>query len=284
MAIKMASYGEIVWDVFGGSKKLGGAPLNFAYFCAKAGADSFVISAVGCDELGDRALETAKIAGVNIDYVARSGLPTGEVLVKMNQDKTHSFEILPARAWDAISISPQTKELLKTLDAFAYGTLCQRSARSRESLAEALSLLPETCLKIFDANIRQNFYSKEIVESSATRADFLKINEDELKIFREMFSVSENSAEAAIKAIAKRFGLKCVVLTLGGDGFVILNGGEIFCGKSLPVKVADTVGAGDSFLATFAVCLLQNKTLKECAAAANKTAAIVCSRSGAMCL
>lgn len=286
MSVNIASFGEIVWDIFPDGEYLGGAPLNFAYFCKKLGANSSVISALGYDDFGTRALERAKKEGIDTLSISQiPELPTGKVLVTMNPDNSHSFEICSPSAWDNIKLNDHAQNLLPNLDAFCFGTLSQRNMISRETLYLAFRLLPQNCLKVFDANLRQNFYTKQILENSLKSSDVLKINEDELEVLTQFFNLGEyENAEDYVDSLCDKFNLRYVILTLGAQGYLIFADGDFIRGESHEVKLADTVGAGDSFTATFITNLLQGKSAEESADKANEIASIVCSRHGAMCL
>ncbi len=279
---KIVSFGEVLWDVFPDGKALGGAPLNFAYYAAKLGQDAAIISAVGDDELGAETLEKIKESGVNADCVGvLGGFSTGVSLVKKGADGLPEYEIKENAAWDNIPCAAPAMRAAAGADAFAFGTLSRRSGVSRETFEKIAAAVPQTCLKVFDANLRQNFYGKDLLLRSLDFCDVLKINETELPVLAEMFA--PDSQDPA-KTVFDNFNLRHLVLTLGERGFrIIYNGGE-YIGKSDKIKVVDTVGAGDSFTAAFTVAILLGKGVPQAAEEAKSLAQKVCSGRGAMCL
>lgn len=285
MKNKIASFGEIVWDCFGDSKTLGGAPLNFAYFCAKFGCDSAIISAVGNDGLGRAAL--AKIAEIRLDARAVAvlpDLPTGIVDVSEGPDGLPAYNIRRPAAWDEIGLSEAAAEIAAGCGAFCFGTLAQRSETSRKTLFALLETLKPSCLKVFDANLRQNYFDAKILAESLEYADMLKLNDSELPIvhgllFRRKCAGLREMAEE----IAEKFSLKFLACTLGAEGHIVFSRGEEPArGLPEPVEVADTVGAGDAFTAGFVSAILDGDCAADAAKRAAKSAAYACSRRGAI--
>jgi len=277
------SFGEIVWDVFKDSMTLGGAPLNFAYFCKKFGENSAIISAVGRDDMGMAALETMMARGISAKCVSSNSRPTGKVNVSFSDDGEPKYEIVADSAWDFIELEPAAEEFAKNADAFAFGTLAQRTPTSREALEKALSLCPVSCLKVFDANLRQNFHTKEIIYHSFGEADIVKLNESELFEISSSFNYGGDFRSRA-KFLFDAFDLQYLVVTKGGEGYEIFGRGGDFSGKAEDVDVVDTVGAGDAFISSFTCGLLNGKSASESAAYAAKVSANVCQKRGAMCL
>lgn len=282
--ITIASFGEIVWDVYPGEKILGGAPLNFAYFCAELGAKAKIISAVGDDELGKEALSL--IEKINVDSGCVSicpNAPTGRVDVKMHDNGIPSYHIVSPSSWDFIDSSENTIEAAKNSNAFAYGTLSQRSGESRAALKKILAALPASCLKICDVNLRAPYYTYEIVESSISGADILKINDDELEVLTAVLNLDGGDIQTRAQTILERYNLRHLLLTCGPKGYMVLSANEapVFGGGG-KIKIVDTVGAGDSFTAAFTVNILAGKNVEESARAADTLAEEVCSRRGAI--
>lgn len=286
MGNKTASFGEIVWDVFGESKKtLGGAPLNFAYFCSKFGCDSAIISAVGGDAPGRDAL--AKIAETSVDTRAVAvipGAPTGAVDVFEGPDGLPAYDIRRPAAWDEIGFSEAAAEIAAGCDAFCFGTLAQRSEVSRETLFELLKTLKPSCLKVFDANLRQNYFNAEILSESLERADMLKLNDSELPtVYGLLLSRKPAGICEMAGKIAEKFSLKFLACTLGAEGHIVFaRGSGPIRGLPEPVEVADTVGAGDAFTAGFVSAILDGESAEGAAKRAAKSAAYACSRRGAI--
>ena len=281
MSHKIISFGEIVWDVFESQKTLGGAPLNFAYFCGKFGADARILSAVGGDDLGAQTLDIMRKNRIKTDFVQTlEGAPTGKVIVEI-KDASPSYEICSPAAWDNIAPCPDALKFAAGASAVYFGTLAQRSETSRQSLFKTIRATPKKCLKIFDANLRQNYFSKDILLRSMEAADILKLNDEELPVISKIFSIGGTQIERA-RAIFRMFNLSCVLLTCGKRGHIVISSDGEFSGKSKAVKIADTVGAGDSFTARFACEILSGKSAAEAADLAADTAAQVCSRRGAI--
>lgn len=279
---EIVSFGEIVWDVFGDKSTLGGAPLNFAYYCIKNGSDARIISAVGGDSLGQSTLAQMKRLSIPSDFVGiLDGYPTGKVNVSIDADGLASYEICSPSAWDFIEASPQARGFLRGADAFVFGSLAQRSEFSRATLHSLIALLPDSCVKLFDVNLRQNFYSVEVLEKSMRLSNIVKLNDDELALISKIFGIS-GGEKARAERIFELFNLDYLVLTLGARGHAIFSSDGVLERGAEPAKVVDTVGAGDSFTATFLSLLLDSKSLAEASDAAAKMAAKVCSQKGAL--
>lgn len=279
---RILGIGEIVWDVFPAGKQLGGAPVNFAFFAKELGADAYPVAALGCDELGDEAMEVLKPSGLQLKYIQRNALPTSRVLVTTDTYGVPQYEIVENVAWDAMESDTTILELASKSDVICWGTLAQRSDKSRECILKIVDAAPDTCLKVFDINLRQHFYTKEIIEESLSRADVLKLNEDELPVVCELFEIKGNDRDR-ISLIISRFGLKTVIYTQGAVCSEVYDTYGLISKMATPkVKVADTVGAGDSFTATYVTALLLGKEPAEAHALAVKVAAFVCTQHGAI--
>lgn len=279
---KVIAIGEIVWDCLPSGKQLGGAPLNFAFFAKELGADSYAISAIGSDELGDETLEVASRIGVNLDYVQRNELPTSRVLVTLNEAGIPHYEIVEDVAWDAIEGSEDALELVKDASVICWGSLAQRTGKSRKSILSLLDAAPQSCLKVFDINIRQHYYNNDIVEASLKRADILKLNEDELPLIAQILGV-EGTEKEIVRSLIDMYSLKYLIYTHGADfSEVYSSDGEYSYVPTPEVSVADTVGAGDSFTAVFVVSLLKGESLKDSHVKAVKVSAYVCTKDGAI--
>lgn len=275
--MKILGIGEIVWDCLPGGRKLGGAPVNFAYYAKELGALSYPVSAVGNDELGDETLEACRSYGLCTDYIQRNDLPTSRVLVSVDAAGIPQYEIVRNVAWDAVEASSEALELAGEADCICWGSLAQRDVKSREAILSLLDNAPESCLKVFDINLRQKFYSGEVVEGSLSRADVLKLNEDELPVVLDLAGCVD------IAGLIKKYALMYVVYTCGASY------SEVYSEKGLEshidtpkVDVVDTVGAGDSFTATFITCLLKGGSVVECHRKAVEVSAYVCTRAGAI--
>lgn len=270
--------GELLWDVLPTGKKAGGAPINFVYHATQLGAEGYAISAVGKDELGEeivQELDNNHIAHCieSVDY------PTGTVEVTLEKG-IPTYNIIENVAWDHIPVSSKAIEIVKEAKAICFGTLAQRNMDSRKALTELLSYAPEDALRFFDINIRQNYYSKELILDLLGKANILKINDEELEMLRPMMGL-EGDYEVCCKALLEKYGLKYVILTAGSKFSAIYSTDENSVIGTPKVAVADTVGAGDSFSGAFVYSILAGKSLKEAHRKAVNTAAFVCSKEGA---
>lgn len=270
--------GELLWDVLPTGKKAGGAPINFVYHATQLGAEGYAISAVGKDELGEeivQELDNNHIAHCieSVDY------STGTVEVTLEKG-IPTYNIIENVAWDHIPVSSKAIEIVKEAKAICFGTLAQRNMDSRKALTELLSYAPEDALRFFDINIRQNYYSKELILDLLEKANILKINDEELEMLRPMMGL-EGDYEVCCKALLEKYGLKYVILTAGSKFSAIYSTDENSVIGTPKVAVADTVGAGDSFSGAFVYSILAGKSLKEAHRKAVNTAAFVCSKEGA---
>ena len=271
--------GEILWDMLPTGKRAGGAPVNFAYHASQNGAESYAISAVGNDELGAELLNDAHKAGINT-LVQTNEYPTGTVAVALTNG-IPEYTIVQNVAWDHIGYTDELAEAVSKADAICFGTLGLRSQESHDTIIKLLQHAKEGALKFFDINLRANFYSKELIEELLGYANIFKINDDELIMMREMFSIPEGNDEEACKWFMDRFDLEYTILT-GGATFstIIAKDGETSTLLTPHVEVADTVGAGDSFSGSFTGKILSGTSLKEAHRAAVNTAAYVCTKEG----
>lgn len=280
--LKVIAIGEIVWDCLPAGKQLGGAPLNFAFFAKELGAQAYAVSAVGVDELGDETLQVASATGVNLDFVQRNDLPTSRVLVTLDDKGIPQYEIVEGVAWDAIECPDTILDLVRDASVICWGSLAQRTEKSRQSVLSMLAAAPASCLKVFDINIRQHYYSQEVIKASLKYADILKLNEDELPLVAEMLGMTGNEDEI-ISEIIEKYSLKYVVYTHGADFSRVYGTEGLLSHQDTPkVTVADTVGAGDSFTAVLVTSLLQGKDVAAAHALAVEVAAFVCTQHGAI--
>jgi fructokinase len=271
--------GEILWDLLPSGKALGGAPANFAYHASRLGEEGWAVSAVGDDSLGREIL--ALIGGKNLHHIITvTPKPTGTVEVTLDERGVPTYNIKEDVAWDNIPYTPDMEALAKRADACCFGSLVQRLA-SRESVLRFLRAMRPDALKVFDINLRQHYYSKEVLEESLRIADILKINDEEIRIVADLLSLDGDDT-AACRALIDRYGLKLVILTKGPEGSEVITPDEVIPQAAGEVKVVDTVGAGDSFTAAFVVALLRGDSLSDAQRLASDTAAYVCSCKGAM--
>lgn len=280
--MKIIGIGEVVWDILPGGKQLGGAPVNFLYFCQQLGCQAYPISAIGDDDLGKETMESLKKTGLDLDYIQHNSLPTSRVLVTLDGAGIPSYEIVENVAWDALECPEAALRLVSDADAICWGSLAQRSESSRESVLRLVDATPSSCKKIFDINIRQHYYSREIVEESLKRCDILKLNEDELPLLKELFSLSGTPSEV-IAILIEKYSLEQIIFTQGSLCSEIYDKKGLLSNLDTPkVKVVDTVGAGDSFTAAYVTSLLQGKSVAQAHSLAVKISAGVCTMAGAI--
>ena len=273
--------GEALWDMLPEGKKLGGAPANFAYHASQFGLEGLAVSAIGQDKLGEEIVEALEEHHLPY-HLDRVDYPTGTVQVSLDSRGVPQYEIKTGVAWDNIPYTKELAELAKQCQAVCFGSLAQRSPVSRESIGLFLDAVPEDCLKVFDINLRQDFYGKEVLEASFRRCDILKINDEELVVMARLFNLPGLALEEKCRYLIKEYDLKMLILTCGVNGsYVFYEGGMSFL-DTPKVKVADTVGAGDSFTGAFVGSLLTGKPVTEAHETAVKVSAFVCTQSGAM--
>ncbi len=277
---RVAGLGEMLWDVFPTGAVFGGAPANVACHAAALGAQAAMISAVGADDLGEQALAALAERGVDTSAVARtSAFPTGTVQVHLSADGQPDYEITRDVAWDHVPWTSEAKTLATDADAVCFGSLAQRGEATRDTVRRFLKATRPACLRVFDVNLRQNFYDDATLHESLSLANVLKLNDEEAPIVaKACFGVAMDDP---IDRLIEEFNLRLVALTLGSEGAVLAAGGKRHREPAPPVDIADTVGAGDSFTAAMILGTLAGWPLERIAARATAVAAYVCSRSGA---
>lgn len=271
--------GEILWDMLPSGKALGGAPANFAYHASRLGEEGWAVSAVGDDALGREILDIVASKDLK-SIIALSDKPTGTVEVELDARGVPTYNIMEDVAWDNIPFITEMEELARRADAVCFGSLVQRMS-SRQSVLRFVRAMRPDALKVFDINLRQHYYSPDILEESFKLADILKINDEEIRIVADVFGLSDDDAVACRSLIAA-YGLKLVILTKGADGSEVITADELITQSVGHVDVVDTVGAGDAFTAAFVVAFLRGETLAKAQKLASETASYVCSRKGAM--
>ena len=273
--------GEALWDMLPDERKLGGAPANFAYHAGQFGFKALAVSAVGNDPLGDETLQS--FDAKHLEYIMpRVDYPTGTVQVTVDAAGIPSYEIKQGVAWDHIPFIKEMEKAAHHCRAVCFGSLAQRSVESRKTIENFLDAVPANCLKIFDINLRQNFYSKEVIVNSFDRCNILKINDEEIEVVAKMLGYAGLSMEDICQRMLGEYNLEMVVLTCGVNGSYVFAPGKKSFMDTPKVKVIDTVGAGDSFTGSFCAAILKGKSIEEAHALAVKTSAFVCTKSGAM--
>lgn len=270
--------GELLWDVLPTGKRAGGAPINFVYHATQMGAEGYAISAVGNDLSGTEIVQELEKNHIS-NSLGTVEYPTGSVMVELKEG-IPTYTIIEGVAWDHIPLTQESVDLVKRADAICFGTLALRSQASKETILSLLSYAREDALRFFDINIRQSYYSKELIETLLHKANVFKINDEELVLLRDMCKL-EGSDDEVCRQILQMYNLKYLVLTAGCAFSSIYTADEVSTIPTPRVEVADTVGAGDSFSGAFVYSVLTGKSLREAHQTAVETAAFVCTQEGA---
>ena len=275
--------GEALWDVLPEGKKIGGAPANFAYHVSQFGLPSCVVSAIGDDALGKEIIENFTSKGLD-QLIAKVPYPTGTVQVEIDQTGIPLYDIKENVAWDNIPYTEHLDALAKRTKAVCFGSLAQRNVVSRETINHFLDTMPkdDDSLIVFDVNLRQGFYNKEILCKSMQNCNILKINDEELITVSRMFGYPGIDLQDKCWILLGKYNLKMLILTCGINGSYVFTPGNVSLQPTPKVEVADTVGAGDSFTAAFIASILKGKSVTEAHSIAVKTSAFVCTQKGAM--
>lgn len=275
--------GEVLWDVLPEGKKLGGAPCNFAYHVSQFGLDSCAVSAIGDDVLGKEIIESLDEKGVkyHIDTVP---YPTGTVQVELDANGVPQYEIKENVAWDNIPYTAMLESLAERTKAVCFGSLAQRNVVSRNTINRFLDAVPESndALVVFDVNLRQGFYTKEILCNSMERCNILKINDEELVTVSRLFGYPGIDLQDKCWILLGKYNLKMLILTCGINGSYVFTPGNVSFQPTPKVEVADTVGAGDSFTAAFIASILKGEPVADAHRKAVEVSAFVCTQNGAM--
>ncbi len=285
--VTIVGLGEILWDMLPDGKKLGGAPANFAYHASQLGHRGVIISALGADELGDEIRAIIADRGI-ANHLPTVAYPTGSVAIQLDERGIPQYEICEDVAWDYITWCPEMAELAENTRCVVFGSLAQRHEVSRATIQRFLSEMPESeeVLKIFDINLRQHYYSKELIESSFQLCNVLKINDDEILVIQDLFGLEDKSRDEICQYLIMSYDLRFLILTCGKLGSCIYTAESLEPVSFVPTPdtpVVDTVGAGDSFTASLASALLSGKiSLAEAHEFATEVATFVCEHHGAM--
>ncbi len=273
--------GEILWDLLPSGRQLGGAPANFAYHANALGATGTIISRVGTDQNGADILSRVRQLGLAPDLIQIDpDAPTGTVSVELNSDGQPGYIIHENVAWDRIAAKKEALAAAARADAICFGTLAQRCHRSRSSIHEIVSNSRRDALRILDVNLRQHFYTTDVISQSLGATNIFKINDGELPVLAKLLGLT-GDIESQLVQIAKAYDLRLVALTRGAHGSVLLANGQRSEHAGVPTEVADTVGAGDSFTAAMALGILSGWDLDKTNEHANRVASFVASRPGA---
>lgn len=274
--------GEILWDLLPTGPMMGGAPANFVCHASAFGADALLVSRVGRDTAGERLLRCLAGFGVRADGISTDpGHPTGAVEVELREEGVPHFNIVPNVAWDHLEATPALVESMAKADAVCFGTLAQRSAASATAIRTLLENAGPHTMRVLDLNLRVRPFPAAIVTDSLALADGVKLNEEELALLAVHLGL-RGSMRDRIGELAARYELSWVACTLGPNGSVLSDGTTWIDHPGLPIVPRDTIGAGDSFLATVVLGMLRGWSLEAISEIANQVAAHVCTRDGAV--
>ncbi len=283
--------GEVLFDCLPNGAQLGGAPANFAYHASQFGLNSMVISAIGHDALGAQARRTLTEKGLN-SLLEEVPYPTGTVQVTLSTDGIPSYDIQPGVAYDHIPFTPEMKRIARHTQCVCFGTLAQRGEHTRRTIMSFLHEMPAFSLKVFDINLRQNWYMRDVVEQSLHACNILKINDDEICILEKMLDIPavppafqaevlKNHAYTCHE-LMHRYLIPMLILTCGEDGAYVLDGRHTLHIPAPKITVADTVGAGDAFTGAFCAALVSGCSTAVAHQLAIEVSAYVCTQPGAM--
>lgn len=284
--------GEALFDCLPEGRKLGGAPANFAYHVSQFGLNGCAISAIGDDELGEEIVETFEKVGLNhvLPIVPQ---PTGTVKVTLDEKGIPQYDICLGVAWDNIPLTDEMLDIARNAEAICFGSLAQRSEKSRQTIHAFLDAAPKEALRVFDINLRQQWFTADVIAESLSRANILKINDEELDVVATMLLgiasepgklIAEDAAKTRLvcRDLIAKYDLRMLILTCGAIGSYVFTAEDESYVQTPKVKVADTVGAGDSFTATFVAQTLLGKPMREAHEKAVAVSAFVCTQNGAM--
>jgi fructokinase len=274
--------GELLWDRLLTGEQLGGAPANFAYHASLLGNRACVLSRVGCDQLGERALARLRQLQLTTDFIQQDEThATGTVAVQVDASGQADFIINEDVAWDYLEFTSQWQALAATADAVCFGSLAQRSPASRQTIRRFLEAARKDALRIFDVNLRQSFYTRELIAETFALARLAKINHHELAQIAEMFKLAGASEAELARQLLNEFALELVCVTRGPQGSLLVSRTEAVAHPGFAIAVVDTIGAGDAFTAALAYHYLNSAPLAVISEAANRLGATVASHTGA---
>lgn len=273
--------GEVLWDMLPQGRQLGGAPANFAYHVSRFGYRGVIVSAVGNDALGNDIIKELDAHGI-ASRISVVDAPTGIVNVLVDDKGIPSYEIVEKVAWDNIPYSEELQYLAPQAVAVCFGSLAQRDVVSRDTIMQFVESLPSTCLKVFDINLRQRYYTHKIIEWSLEHCDVLKLNDEELVVIKDMLGAATLPDDSFVKKLQQLYDIKIIIVTCGEMGSSVYYDDEVNFESTPQVEVVDTIGAGDSFTAAFVATFLQGKTVIEAHRQAVATSAATCTHKGAI--
>jgi len=272
--------GEILWDMLPSGKVIGGAPANFAYHAQELGESSIVVSCVGNDELGREIISSLEKKDMPTEflYIDKSH-PTGVVSARINKEGKPSYLIQEEVAWDYIPTSTLIRELAFKSAAVCFGTAAQRSQLSRMTIQTFVGLMEQDSIRVFDINLRQNFYSQDVIETSLSLANVLKLNVNELSVVKKLLRLNGDEKKI-LNELSRKYSLNLIALTRGREGSILFTEGKTSNHEGHKINVEDTVGAGDAFVAGLVTGMLRGYELDDLHNKANRVASYICSKRG----
>lgn len=281
MSLRVIGIGEVLWDLLPAGPQLGGAPANFAYHARQLGADSQVITRVGNDEYGRQVLQRFKAMEIDTATVQTDDLlSTGTAKVALGEDGTPQFIINNGVAWDALALTEDALDAARNASAVCFGTLAQRTGKTASVIQQLVAATPATSLRVFDVNLRQGFYSADVIERSLAIANVFKLNDDELGVLSPVLGLT-GGLNQRISQLAGRFNLNLIALTRAERGSLLYQHGNWSELPGRKMDIRDTIGAGDAFTAALVLGLLNRFTLGDIHRIAADVASFVCSQPGA---
>ncbi len=278
---QIIAVGELVWDMLPTGRMLGGFPVNLCYSLRCLGDQAEPVTAAGTDSLGERAITHLHSLGLSTLYVQTSDHTTGTVDVSLDVRGQPTFSIRENAAWDFLEWAPELQELAHSADAVCFGTLGQRSPQSRRTIGRLLETAPVRALRVFDVNLRPPHFSPDIIRASLQKADIVKLSDPEMEHVVQLLEVRPGPVESQMSQLLNDYRLKLICVTRGEEGSILLSRDEIHLHPGFAVEVADTVGAGDAFLAALVFYYLRQAPLEVINEAANRLAAWISSQPGA---
>jgi len=276
MKLKILAFGEVLWDIVNGNAHIGGAPLNFCAHNVQLGNKAHIISSVGSETLGEDTLIAISHLGIDSSFITKVDYPTGTVPVTLT-DGIPEYEIKPGSAWDNIKLNSEKLKYIKDSkwDIFYFGSLSQREKGNKQTLERIINNLgPETKL-FFDINLRQNYYTKDIIISSLKKAHIVKINDEELEVLEKLFPEKSSSKDHFFNFLINEFNIEFLCITYGSEGSVLYKNEKKFTFKPDKIKVVSTIGAGDSFSAALTHSYISTGSVQKAGELATKVAAYV---------
>ena len=274
--------GEILWDILPEGKKLGGAPCNFVYHAQMQGAHGLILSAIGNDDHGREILEVVESKQLSAELIQINDKPTGTVDVLLNDEGIPEYTIHEQVAWDFITLNEATEKAASQADIICFGSLAQRNYTSQQTIKKLLRGCKHESLVVYDINLRQHYYTKDIIHQSLQSSNVLKLYEEELPVVKDLLGLRSEKEEIQIRELLEVYSLRMVALTRGAEGSMLVTPDDLSYLRTPEVQVKDTVGAGDAFTAVMSTGLAKGQTLQELHQRAVDISAFVCTREGAM--